>query len=229
MASFKQAVGKGLLICLIAGAVFMVLGRNHFLLGSGLGLLRWWVLGIGLLIYWRNKRLKGTRLRQWLLVAIALLLLEWGYTAIRSVKWGGGKVQTQIQAQPQTLSLMTYNLFFKNTYPQNIIQEIKANPADVLVLQELTPAWQSKLAATIFPLYPYRKTYPHKGTHGLAVLSKHPIQSCEYLKNSRGLPVTQICELRVKGQSLILIHSHLPSPAIAVENPDRFFSHLATN
>ncbi|MEO0896205.1 MAG: endonuclease/exonuclease/phosphatase family protein [Bacteroidota bacterium] len=122
------------------------------------------------------------------------------------------------------ISLLSYNLFFKNGYKSQIIQEIKQTKADVVFLQELTPGWNQSLSSSVYPAYPYQKTYLNKGTRGLAILSKFPIVQYELVKTSRGIPFAQYCVVKVKGEKLVLVNGHLTSPAVAVENPDHFYS-----
>ncbi len=74
------------------------------------------------------------------------------------------------------LRLVTYNVNYANPDPQASLDAIAAADADVVLLQEITPAWQRALA------HRFEKTYPHqifrlhtRAAGGLAVLSKHAI------------------------------------------------------
>ncbi|MEL6820976.1 MAG: endonuclease/exonuclease/phosphatase family protein, partial [Calditrichota bacterium] len=72
-----------------------------------------------------------------------------------------------------------------------------------------------------------RSIYPHNGTHGIGVYSKHPILNTSYLYNSNKLPYAQIVEINAYGKRLQVINTHLASPAAAVENPENFLTHFS--
>ncbi|MEM6261968.1 MAG: endonuclease/exonuclease/phosphatase family protein [Bacteroidota bacterium] len=214
----RKALHSILVITLIVlGALFLV-GKYHFLLGSLLGLFQWPIIIIAGLILWRKRKTGLKNIHKILLVVTTLLLLNWGYEQARRIGFEG------VAGTEKEVSILTYNLFFKNTYPQQILNEINSTDADILIVQELTSKWNDHLSRQVYSKYPFRKTYIHNGTHGLGILSKYPIRSCTYLKNGRGLPVSQISAFLINGKELVVANSHFASPAIAVENPENFFS-----
>lgn len=86
-------------------------------------------------------------------------------------------VATSADAGP--LRLLTYNVEFDNPNPGATLDAIAGVDADVVVLQEVTAAWQHALARR------FAKAYPHQAFRiahaGLAVLSKQPISDEEAL------------------------------------------------
>ena len=202
-------------ILIFFGAVFLF-GKNHFLLGSILTVAQWpLMIFAGIILY--RKRKKGRKNIHKVLFALSLLLLvNLLYEQMRRIHL------SPVSNTEQALDLLTYNLFFKNKQPQQIIDEIKQTDPDILLVQELTSSWDHKLNQQVYPSYPYRKTFVHNGTHGLGIFSKHPIESSHFFKNEAGLPFCQIVELNIKGKPLILLNTHLSSPAAAIENPDHF-------
>lgn len=150
-------------------------------------------------------------------------MLNWSYENISRVS---------LKSAPNTekeVSILTYNLYFKNKYHKQIINEIKETDADILVVQELTNAWDKTFKSEIYEKYKYRKTYVNDATHGLGIFSKYPIESCKYLRNSGKFPINQINRILVNDKELIVVNSHLASPARAVENPENFFIHYKAN
>ncbi len=119
---------------------------------------------------------------------------------------------------------MTYNLYFKNRNSESSIKVIRnANP-DILFVQELTSAWKAILEKSLGKQYPYHKTKPQEGTHGIGIYSKYPLKGSTLLVNRNKLPYAQLSEIKIKGKRIQLVNVHLASPAVAVENRDRFAS-----
>lgn len=204
------------------GGVFL-LGKSHYLLGSFLGISQIPLVLIGSLILWKRKK-QGFKLPHKVLgVIVGLLIVNFVFEQLNRINF------QQTSNTNQELSILTYNLYFKNKYPQQIIKEINKTNPDILVLQELTSTWETNLKKQIYNNYKYRKTYVNNRTHGLGILSKYPIKNSKFLKNNSGIPINQIATLKVEKKELILVNSHLASPAIAVENPDKFFQYYKSN
>ena len=195
----------------------MILGRNHFLLGSAMGLGKWIILPIGLFLLFIRRKSLQRRINIFLVWVIGLVGMEANMANFATINLNFSF------SQKKEVSIITYNLFFKNTYPDQIISEILKEDVDILAIQEVTPTWSNRLNQRIASRYPYRKTFANKGTHGLAIFSKYPIKSNEYLRNSYKLPFAQYVEIEIEGKKMVLANGHLASPAIAVENPDRFY------
>jgi len=127
------------------------------------------------------------------------------------------------------ITVMSYNLFFKNKNQDQSISIIKKANPDILFVQELTPTWASKIEKSLGGSYKYKLTKSLKGTHGIGIYSKYKISNQEFLKNSANKPFAQIVNLSVEDKSIQLINTHLASPAIAVENKDKFLSLFRAN
>jgi endonuclease/exonuclease/phosphatase (EEP) superfamily protein YafD len=78
---------------------------------------------------------------------------------------------------PGGLRLMTYNVEYKNPRPETSLAAIEQEDADVVLLQEVTGAWQRALEQRFAKRYPHRSYHLHGRAGGLAVLSKHRIAS----------------------------------------------------
>jgi len=125
---------------------------------------------------------------------------------------------------PVELKVMTYNLFFKNKYPNNSIDVIKESNPDVLFVQELTPTWAANLEAVIGKSYPYKLIKPLKGTHGIGIYSKYQLTDQLFLNNASNKPFAQAAVLHIEHRKIKIINTHLASPAVAIENKEQFFS-----
>lgn len=203
-------------IILIVCVVFLLIGKHHFLLGSGLnGLQVFLILLLAILL-----RLNSgwDWIQKTFFSLFVLLFLNWGITRIRMFHF------TKHFKTTQNISVLSYNLFFKNRHHQNIVDEILKTDSDVVLLQELTPNWDSTLKNKIYSKYKYKKKFVHKGTHGLAILSKYPILSNDYIKYKSSLPICQVVKIKFSGKEVIVSNVHFASPASAVENPENFYS-----
>jgi len=151
-----------------------------------------------------------------------LFLFEIGFTVYSNSNVVSNDLDKEIK-------VMTYNLFFKNKNQDQSISIIKEANPDILVVQELTPIWASQLEKHLGETYKYKLTKPLKGTHGIGIYSKHKIRNQNFMNNSANKPFAQIVNLTIEDKSIQLINTHLASPAVAVENKDKFFSLFAEN
>ena len=222
----ESKIGKfsKFLILFISGlSLIFILGRDHYLLGIALIIGRWFLLIVGLILaYWLRKREYPKFLTVLLYSSLTLISIEYAFIKLN-------EAHLETTSHTQTLSLLTYNVYFKNKHPRSIVKRIKATSPDVLCFQELTPNINSYLIKSIGTLYPYRLVNAINGTHGIGVYSKYPIKKITELKNQIGLPYAQLMQLIIKGRKVGLVNVHLASPSVALENPDRFFSLLKTN
>jgi endonuclease/exonuclease/phosphatase (EEP) superfamily protein YafD len=206
--------GKIFSAAIIILTLLMLIFRNHFLFGSLLILSRGFLAsGILLLIAY-----SGGLQRKIAIACFALVLLEWGYvTADQKV---ADCSSNMAGIEPH---IMTYNLFFRNRDPQAVINIIQKNQPDILAVQELTPDWEKLLDRGLVKLYPYREILPLKGTHGIGIYSRYPLQNNTWLLNEGKLPYAQLVEVIIGKRSMLLCNTHLASPAAAVEHPENFF------
>ncbi|WNJ16163.1 endonuclease/exonuclease/phosphatase family protein [Pontibacter sp. G13] len=196
------------LILLLAVGVL----SHGFLLGNAYGIFVWPIFIISLVRskFWRFPHVRWTAFYSAVLVGFMLVI-----GLLRSFH-----IHPEPKAGKQ-LTILDYNLFFKNQHKSQIVQEIQAHPADLIVFQEYTPAWEKALSS-IATQFPYRRTFAHAGSHGLAIYSKYPLHDYELIQVDTLLPFAQVVNIEAGNAHCQLINAHLPSPAVVVENPDRF-------
>lgn len=201
----------------IGCSIILMLGYTHHFLGTGFIFLQPYLIISLMLVYWYFKRSNKSKgiLRVTLILA-SLIFLEYSVSSCL-------KNKSNCEDCSQELSLMSYNIFFKNKKPKSTFKLIKNQNPDILAMQELTPRMQNVFEQSVGKKYPYRKTYTLHGTHGIGLYSKYPILSCSYVRNSRNLPIAQVVKIDVKGTTTKIVNAHLASPGVAVENPDNFF------
>lgn len=110
---------------------------------------------------------------------------------------------------PVLLALMTYNVNYANPDPDASIEAIAVADADVVLLQEITAAWQARLQQRLGKQYRHQVFHPARAG-GLAVLSKHEIRSDELYAPPRGgfFPAERLVVASPLGDVQIL-HVHL--------------------
>ncbi|UTW61587.1 endonuclease/exonuclease/phosphatase family protein [bacterium SCSIO 12741] len=208
----------------VFATILVLVGRDTLILGTALILGRpLWIIGGVFWSWFIDRRLVSRPLKRVVWLLLALLLLEYSWVGINRESLGE-------PATPKTeISIITYNLFFKNKAPQQSLSILEQAQADVLFLQEITPQWYAILEKKLSKSHPYRVVLPYRGTHGLAVYSRFPLKQIKVMNNDSKLPFAQWVSLEVAGRKLLAVHAHLASPAVAVENPDRFFPLIHKN
>lgn len=207
-----------LIYCVFGITVVFVFGRSHLILGTGLIIGRWALVFLGAsLLYKVYLRRDLWHLRAFLVVSLAILLIEWTWNKSGEYAATTNDLRTKV-------SVMTYNVFFKNKSTGLILKRIYESDPDILVLQEVTPSWKLRLNKSIGNRYRYKNVIALHGTHGLGVYSKFPITPRELLRNSSRQPYAQVVDILVSQKTIRVINMHLASPAIAVENPDNFLT-----
>jgi endonuclease/exonuclease/phosphatase (EEP) superfamily protein YafD len=92
-----------------------------------------------------------------------------------------------------------------------VLEWLRTNPADVVVLQEVTPAWQRTLAATLDE-YEHRFLLARRDPYGIGVLSRVPLEHTRTVDLAGdGLP-SVVTELGAGDQrvQLVGLHTHWP-------------------
>jgi endonuclease/exonuclease/phosphatase (EEP) superfamily protein YafD len=214
---------KILVIAFIALVGCMIVFRSHFIFGTALIIGRWGFLLVGLLLlFLTTKRITPKQLQYFLLGSLLLICIEFVFTKVNEARPKAISNNTE-------LTFMTYNLFFKNKNPDVILNQIKETNPDLLIVQELTPAWAGILSTTLGQKYPYQKIYLDKGTHGIGVYSKYKLSNDTLLLNESKRPFAQIVAVHVQDKKIQIINTHLASPAAAVEHPENFLSLFSSN
>jgi endonuclease/exonuclease/phosphatase (EEP) superfamily protein YafD len=77
------------------------------------------------------------------------------------------------------VAFATVNVQFSNIRPEAFRAWLEGQPADVLVIQEVTEAWAAELES--FSAYPHRHVVSREDPYGLAVLSRLPLDSVTWV------------------------------------------------
>ena len=75
-----------------------------------------------------------------------------------------------------TLTVLTYNVNFGLAGDETTLQTLTGTDADLVLLQETTPEWETVVRARVKTTWPYQTWHHSAGAGGLAVLSKRPFE-----------------------------------------------------
>jgi endonuclease/exonuclease/phosphatase (EEP) superfamily protein YafD len=87
---------------------------------------------------------------------------------------------------------MTFNVNFALAEDAPTIDAVAGAGADVIFLQETTPAWEAALRPKLSASHPHIVFQHHPGAGGLAVLSRFPLKEFEYLPEENWFPAARV-------------------------------------
>lgn len=124
-------------------------------------------------------------------------------------------------------SVVTANLRFSNEDTRRFVAWLADHPADIVVLQEVTDAWQRAIAGV--EGYPNREFLVREDPYGIGVLSRWPLDSVrlEDLAGD-GLPsMSGRVELEGRSVRFLALHTHWPVLPDLARQRDRSLDNAA--
>lgn len=146
--------------------------------------------------------------RWWLLMPLALLPWWTASPALPAADAGA----LDAGAAP-ALSVAVANVHASNREPARLLAWLRAHPADVVVLNELTPAFAEALAAAAGDLYPYRAFVPENSPFGIGVMARRPLAELEVTRSADGIPAIA-ARVDANGRAARIVAVH-PMPPLA--------------
>lgn len=116
--------------------------------------------------------------------------------------------------------LVQMNVLATNASYDKVVAFLRETNADVVVLQEVTPAWMTALDP-LKDLYPYRVAEAKPGTFGIALLSRHPFRDSGIAYLGQDVVPSAVARLDLKGRDVTVVGVHPPSPIRADWRPVR--------
>jgi len=143
---------------------------------------------------------------RWAALALALGLMNLG--AVLSL-WSGS---AEPPSAGPALRLLLANVFTHNGEHDRLIELVRAERPDVLVLEETDERWLAALSV-LHDDYPHRVARPRSDNFGIALFSKLPLHRTEVLQLAAGETPTLVTELEHGGvrHTLIAVHPWPPS------------------
>ncbi|MES2642869.1 MAG: endonuclease/exonuclease/phosphatase family protein [Myxococcota bacterium] len=148
--------------------------------------------------------------RRWPLAAVSLPVALW-HLALVVPPW---LPRTPPPACGPALSVLSANLLMVHPAPNALAEEIFAADADVVLLQELSPAWHAVLDARgLFDGWPEGWQVVREDSFGSAILSRLPLDTTGEIEVT-GLPQTR-ATITWEGRAIELLNVHTLPPRTA--------------
>lgn len=146
--------------------------------------------------------------RRWLLVGTAIVFALVHWFAVAPAR--GIDDKPYWLGRGAVIRLAEANVYEQNPTMGATIENLRAADADVVVLVEVTPDWDTAMAgAGLYARYPYRIVEPFRGARGAAILSKLPITDVGHLTRNK-LPLVDVA--LPNGQTVRIVAVHPPPP-----------------
>ncbi|MCM2311431.1 MAG: endonuclease/exonuclease/phosphatase family protein [Steroidobacteraceae bacterium] len=155
-------------------------------------------LALAALLTWRRRAVPAV---------LALVIAVWH--ALPALSPSHAVAQAPDCAGP-AFTVATVNVRYSNTRPEAFRAWLAKQPADFLLIQEVTPAWAVELEAQ--SAYPYRYVLTRDDPYGLAVLSRWPVESVTRIDLAGdGLPsVAGVVDVGGQRIRFLGLHTHWP-------------------
>lgn len=145
------------------------------------------------------------------------------------------------QGDDHSLRVMSYNVNFGMAGEKSTLAAIADQDADIVLLQETTPAWRRALLRKLDDRYPHVQFYHHRRAGGLAILSRYPFTT-ELIKSPlamfpawRSLVDTPIGQLQIFNLHLVpsrpqegnWIRGYFATQSLRVEETNAYLQRLS--
>ncbi|OYD53661.1 hypothetical protein CGK74_11995 [Thauera propionica] len=177
-----------------------------------------WLIDLGTHFQWLYLMIGGISLAWllakrtygWLLVALAGVVVS-GFGATPS----SSQIDTRALAPGNInhLTIVTANLNVSTDDPTPLRAWLGAIDADVLVVQELNP--RAAAAVAQWTDYPHQILQPREDPFGIAIVSRHPLESSELLERAGHTP--QVHTQVVWGDTRFVVSAVHPMPPISAQ------------
>jgi endonuclease/exonuclease/phosphatase family metal-dependent hydrolase len=113
----------------------------------------------------------------------------------------------------QQLKVVTFNVNYAGVDMARAAQVLRKADADVVALQETTPAWERYLRRRLRARYPVQRYRHAGGAGGLAFLSRYPLRSLKVIRPpARGWFPAWLVRVRTPLGRVLLLNVHLRPP-----------------
>jgi endonuclease/exonuclease/phosphatase (EEP) superfamily protein YafD len=109
---------------------------------------------------------------------------------------------------PAALLILAYNVDFESSKLDKSLGLVQRSGADVVCLEEVTAAFQREFERRFAKVYPHRAFFPARGTWGIAIASKLPLERAErFEQKPHRMPAL---EARIDSVTIVCLHLFPP-------------------
>lgn len=117
------------------------------------------------------------------------------------------------------LIVVAANVHAGNRDPAPLVAWLRAQPADVVVISELTPEYTGALENLLGDDYRYRELRPRPSPFGIGILSRLPLRDAVLIDDTVGVQ-TLLADVDIAGRQARIVAAH-PMPPLAPEWHDK--------
>jgi endonuclease/exonuclease/phosphatase (EEP) superfamily protein YafD len=128
--------------------------------------------------------------------------------------WTASPALPSAVGSPPALSVAVANVHVSNRDPAPLIAWLRAQPADVVVLNELTLRYSDALVAGIGDVYPHRAFEPDNSPFGIGLMARKPLTDITVTRSTDGIPA-MAAKINVDGRPVRIVAVH-PVPPMTV-------------
>lgn len=118
--------------------------------------------------------------------------------------------------EKNSLSVMTYNVLGSVLDSAPLLDVIKREEADVVLLQEVNPLHARVIQSELEDIYPYQILDPQDGVRGMGTLSKYPIRLNGNQLDLGWIGVPQLMELEWGQHNIAVVNFHMWSTGFSI-------------
>lgn len=156
--------------------------------------------------------------RRWLWLAPAALL----------PLWTASPALPRASNADRALIVVAANVHVGNRDPGPLAAWLRAQPADVVAISELTPAYADALLRTLGDDYPYRAFAPDTSAFGIGLLARRPLTDVDLRRSDDGIPQLRAMIAAPAGPvRIVAVHPVPPMSAHWHAERDRLLHALA--
>ncbi len=158
----------------------------------------------------------AVRTRRWLLLTpFALLPL-----------WSASERLPESDGDTPALIVVAANVHVDNRDPAPLIAWLRAQPADIVVISELSELYSEALSNALGDDYRYRELHPRPSPFGIGILSRLPLRNPVLIDDADGVQ-TLLADVDIAGRTARIVAAH-PMPPLAPEWHGKRDAMLAT-
>lgn len=148
--------------------------------------------------------------RWWLALPLALLPLCSASPALPPAPLPPAPPSSSRKPATPTLAIASANVRAGNPDPAPLAAWLRAQPADVVVLVELTPGYADRSQDALADVYPYRFLAPLDSPFGIGLLSRRPLADSVRRESADGIPTLAATLDTVQGPVRVIAAHPMP-------------------